>query len=356
MQKQFMHRVEIHRREQDMKKVVSILMAVLMAGIMFTGCTEQTETQEATDTAASETTETEAETEVEAVSDEGAFLVGFANNSDTYNYCAKFRTYLKEATEAKGITIMVTDAAGDTNVQNGQIDDFIVQKANVVSAISNDLDGSVPALEAAITAGIPYISFLTSVTGGADYTGYIYVGSPNYDAGKAQGEYLCEVLPENASILYFTGEPNDQQYIDRKAGLVEALSARADITILDEYNVQNSKDQGMSTTEDCLMSYDNFSAIVCQNDDAALGVVEALKSAGKIADVLVLGVDGSDDALQSIKNGEMAMTALQDAKAQAQAGADIYEQLKNGTDPAEIEDVLVPFKIVSIDNVDEYIQ
>ena len=94
-----------------------------------------------------------------------------------------------------------------------------------------------------------------------------------------------------------TGEPNDQQYIDRKQGLTDALAARDDIEILDEYNVQNSKDLGMSTTEDCLMSYDSFDAIVCQNDDAALGVVQALKSAGMLEDVLVLGVDGSDDAL-----------------------------------------------------------
>lgn len=192
-----------------------------------------------------------------------SYLVGFANNSDTYNYCAKFRTYLKEATEAEGIDIMVTDAGGDTNVQNGQIDDFIVQNANAVSAISNDLDGSVPALKAAEDAGIPYISFLTTVSGGDDYDGYIYVGSPNVDAGTAQGEYLVDVLPENAKILYFTGEPNDQQYLDRKQGLTDALAARDDIEILDEYNVKNSKDLGMSTAEDCLMSYDDFDAIVC---------------------------------------------------------------------------------------------
>ena len=282
------------------------------------------------------------------------YLVGFANNSDTYNYCAKFRTYLKDATEAKGIEIMVTDAGGDTNVQNGQIDDFIVQEANVVSAISNDLDGSVPALKAAIDAGIPYISFLTSVNGGQDYDGYIYVGSPNVEAGKAQGEYLVDVLPENAKILYFTGEPNDQQYIDRKQGLEDALAARDDIEILDEYNVKNGKDLGMSTAEDCLMSYDAIDAIVCQNDDAALGVVQALKTNDRM-EILVLGVDGSDDALASIKAGEMAMTALQDAKAQAEAGADIFEQLMNGTDPAEIEDVFIPFKIVTADNVDEYL-
>ena len=50
------------------------------------------------------------------------------------------------------------------------------------------------------------------------------------------------------------------------------------------------------------------------------------------------------------------MTAFQDAKAQAEAGADIFEQLKNGTDPADIEDVRIPFKIVTKDNVDEYME
>lgn len=111
----------------------------------------------------------------------------------------------------------------------------------------------------------------------------------------------------------------------------------------------------MSTTEDCLMSYDSFDAIVCQNDDAALGVVQALKSAGMLEDVLVLGVDGSDDALASIKAGELSMTALQDAKGQAEAGADIFAQLRDGADPAEIEDVYIPFQIVTADNVDEYL-
>lgn len=321
------------------RRMLATLMGVVLSMSLLIGCgTDGTES-------GGETTKSD-----------GEYLVGFANNSDTYNYCAKFRSYLKEATEAKGISITVTDAGGDTNVQNGQIDDFIVQNVDVVSAISNDLDGSVPALEAARSAELPYVSFLTSLSGGDDYDGYIYVGSPNYDAGKAQGEYLCEAFPEGASVLYFTGAPNDQQYIDRKQGLEDALKENSAIKILDEYNVENSKDLGMSTTEDCLMSYDKIDAIICQNDDAALGVIEALKSAGKVGDIQVLGVDGSDDALQSILNEEMTMTALQDAKAQAEAGADIFEQLKNGTDPADIEDVNIPFKIVTKDNVNDYME
>lgn len=49
------------------------------------------------------------------------------------------------------------------------------------------------------------------------------------------------------------------------------------------------------------------------------------------------------------------MIALQDAKAQAEAGADIFEKLKKGTDPADIEDVNIPFKIVTKDNVADYL-
>lgn len=286
---------------------------------------------------------------------EEEFLVGFANNSDTYDYCAKFRTYLKEETEALGMSITVTDANGDTNVQNGQIDDFIVQGVNVISAISNDLDGSVPALEAARAADLPYISFLTTIRDADNYEKFIYIGSQNYDAGVVQGEYLINNLPENAKILYFTGTPNDQQYIDRKAGLTETLEQRDDIEILAEYNVENQKDLGMSTAEDCMQAFESFDAIVCQNDDSALGVVEALKSENRLEGVIVIGIDGSDAALESVKAGEMSMTVLQNAREQAKAGADVFEQIKNGTDPAEIEDVFVPFTEVTAENVDEFI-
>lgn len=285
---------------------------------------------------------------------EDKFLVGFANNNDVYDYCAKFRDYLKADCEALGMQVIVTDAGGDTNVQNGQIDDMIVQDCKVISAISNDLDGSVPALEAARAAGLPYISFLTTVRNADDYDKFIYIGSQNYDAGAMQGEFLVSALPENAQILYFTGAPNDQQYIDRKAGLMDKLAARTDVTVLAEYNVDNKKDLGMSTAEDCLQAFEHFDAIVCQNDDSALGVVEALKSAGKLEGVITVGLDGSDAALTSIAAGELTMSVLQDAKAQAQAGADVFAQIRDGVDPATIADVYVPFAIITKDNVTDF--
>lgn len=286
--------------------------------------------------------------------DVAPFVVGFSNVNDIYPYCVKFRDYLVADAEAEGMQVIVADAAGDAAVQNGQIDNFIVQGANVVTAISCDLDGSVPAVESAKAAGLPYISFLTSVRDDDNYPAYIYIGSKNYDAGLLQGQYLAENLPENAKILYLTGQPNDQQYIDRKAGLVDGLASRTDVEILSEQTSNNTKDLGMSITEDWLQAYDHFDGIVGQNDDSVLGAIEVLKGASLLDSVITVGLDGSDDGLASIANGELTMSVLQDAKSQAAAAVDVFKQLRDGVDPATIEDIYVPFAAVTKDNVADY--
>ena len=103
-----------------------------------------------------------------------------------------------------------------------------------------------------------------------------------------------------------------------------------------------------------MQAFEHFDAIVCQNDDAALGVVEALKSAGKLEGVMTVGLDGSDAALASIAAGELTMSVLQDAQAQAKAGAEVFAQIRDGTDPAAIADVFVPFAIITAENVADY--
>lgn len=259
-------------------KYCRILSLLLLFAVLFAGCsaspssTSSTETQEKED----------------------VFIFGFSNNNDIYPYCAKFHSYLVEEAEKLGMQVLVTDAQGDVAVQNSNIDNFIVQGANAVGAISMDLDGSIPAVEAAKTAGIPYISFLSSVRDDGNYDGYIYIDSQNYDAGYMQGQFLAEVLPENAQILYLTDRPSDQQYVDRKAGLLDG--------------------------------------------------------------VITVGLDGSEDALALIEAGEMTMSVLQDARGQAIAGAEVLKQIRDGVDPATIEDIYVPFQAVTEENVADYME
>lgn len=326
-----------------MKKTLTIILALAMA-LSLAAC----------GTAGSEST-TDSPAPNGSAAPEASYVVGFSNVDDIYSYCAKFRDYLVEECKAQGIEVIVTNAGGDANVMNGQVEDMISQEAKIVSTIACNPDGNTPALESARSAKLPYVAFLNSIKGGDDYDGYIYIGSQNYDAGTMQGKYLAENLPENAKVIYLTGSLSNQENLDRKNGMMDALKDRTDIEFIAEYDVDSKKDRAMSTTEDCLQAFDSFDAIVCQNDDAALGVVEALKAANRLEGVITVGIDGSDAALTSIQSGELTMSVLQDAKAQAKAGADVFAQIRDGADPATIKDIYVPFQVITKDNVADYI-
>jgi inositol transport system substrate-binding protein len=278
------------------------------------------------------------------------FTIAFANVNDVYPYCVKLRNHLVTFAKAEGMSVLVTDAKGDVNQQNSQVETFIVQGANLVSAISGDLDGSVPAVEACKKAGIPYVSVCTSV----NTKGYIYVGSLNKQAGEVQGVYLAKVLPKNAKVLYLTGQTNDQQYIDRKAGLMEKLfDVRKDVKLLSEQSSNNRADKAMAITEDWLQAYPAFDCIVAQNDDSALGAIEALKTAKHLNGVVVVGIDGSDNAVASIKAGELSMTVFQDAKGQAKAVVDIAKKIRDGAKPETIQSIFIPFRAITKANLNE---
>lgn len=314
-----------------MKKIISVILACLMLTVIFTGCTANATPGDAGD-------------------ENKTYTIGFTNMDDVYPYCIKLRDALVSYAEDEGMKVLVADGASDVNQQNSQVENFIAQGVDVVVAISIDLDGNVPAVQACKDAGIPYISLLTHVN--AD--GYLYIGSENIDAGRAQGEYLAATLPEGAKVCYLTHRPNDQQTIDRKAGLVEKLfDVRADIELLSEQNCENLKDKGMSITEDWLQMYDDIDCIVAQNDDSALGAIEALKAADRLDEVVVVGLDASELAVESIKNGEMAMSVYQDAFAQAKAVVSACVELRDGKTIDQIDSVTIPFTAISIDNIDD---
>ena len=276
--------------------------------------------------------------------------VGFANVNDVYPYLVKVRSYFKEFAEEQGFEVLVADAAGDVNTQIGQIETFISKDVDIVIAVPADPTGIAPTVETLWEKGIPFLTVC-----GNSNAKEIHVGSMNYDAGAMQAGYLAEILPENAKILYMVGDYNTEAN-ERKEGFDTLFELRPDIELLSEQLSQNRMDMGMSITEAWIQSYPEFDAICCQNDDSALGAIEALKAANRLEGVTVVGLDGSDEALESIKAGELGATAFQDAEGQAKALCEICTDIViNGKDPETIEDVSIPFKIINADNVDDFI-
>ena len=102
-----------------------------------------------------------------------------------------------------------------------------------------------------------------------------------------------------------------------------------------------------------------YNGIIAANDQMALGAMEALKGANielgtGEGQVMISGIDGTAEALQAVKDGQMAQTVLQDAPGQGAAAVDVIKTYMAGEKPDA--EVLVPYVSVTAENVDEYLK
>ncbi len=280
------------------------------------------------------------------------FRIGYANMADTDVFINK----RKEAFQAlvkndANIDVIYTDANNDNNKQLDQIDNFIVQGVDLMLVVPVDYAGVSVGIKKANRAGIPVLCLGIEAEGGES----VFIGSPNYDAGAQQGEYMRQTLPQNAKVLYLEGYPGYSHTTERKEGFKEAcLDKRPDVTLLASQTGNYERDMGMKVTEDWIQTYQQFDAIVAANDQMALGALQALKTAGRLKGVAISGVDGVEDALQAIKNGEMAQSILQNAPAQAKAA---YEAMKTILAGGKVEKrIIVPFESITAANIDQYLK
>lgn len=276
------------------------------------------------------------------------FTVGYANMADTDVFVMARKTaFIDAAKSDPSMDVKFSDANNDASKQLDQIDNFIAAKVNAIVVVPVDYQGIVPGVEKANEAGIPVIALGIQSAGGKS----TFVGSKNIDAGKMQGEFMHDHLPKNAQVLYLQGTPGLYHSAERMKGFTEALN-RPDVKILASQTGNYDRADGMKVTEDWVQTFPKFDALVAANDQMALGAVQALKGADRLKGVMISGVDGTPDALQAIRNGEMAQLIFQNAKGQAKAAFEVVEDIKNGK-PAPAEK-LVPFESISKDNVQKY--
>ncbi|MDR0452064.1 MAG: substrate-binding domain-containing protein [Treponema sp.] len=250
-------------------------------------------------------------------------------------------------------TVTVFDAEGDMNKQIQQAEDAITQRFDAIVLIAVDYDGSAPIIDMAEEAGIVLVGDNTTTNNISKVT---YVGSDDVDAGKIQGEYLKTRLQPGARVCYMMGPIGVSPQIFRKQGIEESLfnDASMNIQVLEEQTANWRRDTAMSLAEDWLTKYNNdIDAIICQNDDMAMGALEAAEAKGVKDQVIIVGVDAIADALKAIEAGRLDATVFQDAAGQGAGGVDAAIKLLE-IGQKKMDDVWIPFKAVTKDNVTQF--
>ena len=254
------------------------------------------------------------------------------------------KDYMTAKADAMGdVELTVVDAGGDAAKQLQQVETFISQKVDAIIMQPQEQEACSPAIDKAKAAGIPIINCNSLTITEPD----AYVGSNDSES--------AEQLGGKGNVLMMHGHPGQTAEVKRTEGAMDILAQNPDMTLLDEQTADWDRAEAMTLMENWIQAYgDQINAVFCQNDEMALGALNALVQAGKKDNVLVVGVDAIDDALQSVKDGKMDATVYQDCKGQAEGAIEAAYKLAKGESVEK--EILIPFILVTTENVDEYLK
>lgn len=219
-----------------------------------------------------------------------------------------FFVSLSEGAKAKAkelnINLNVVNASDDTAKQASDIEDLISKNVKVIIVNPVDSDAVAPAVESAIAANIPVIA-LDRIVNGVEVDAQI--ASDNVAGAKMAGEYLVELIGEKAKVAELIGIPGASATIDRGKGFHEVADNKLNVIASQTANFNRA--EGLTVMENILQANPYVKGVFAHNDEMALGALEAVKAIGK--DIVIIGFDATDDAVLSVKEGDMKATVAQ---------------------------------------------
>lgn len=195
----------------------------------------------------------------------------------------------------------------DVDTQIAQLEDAITTGAEALVVAPTDASALNPTFDRAKEAGIPVLIIDSNTTWPDKLT---FIGTDNVAGGRLAGEYLCDQIGSTGKVAIITGQETAASIADRVQGAQEAFDA-CGLEVVAKINGEHSREGGLRAMEDILASNPDVPGVFCINDNEALGAVEALKAAGNLADVVVVGFDANPDAVTSVVAGEMSATVAQ---------------------------------------------
>ena len=325
---------------------------VLATVFAIAACAAPAETATTTEEATTEVAATEEATEAPAAKTITIGVSLYARDQ----FISTLEQGILAAAETAGVTVDSQEANNDTQKQAEQVRTFVAKGYDVL--IVNLVDTSTAETIIAEAGDTPIIFVNRRPDDSILVEGkYAYVGSQEWDAGKMQAEFLATYFAgrtDPINYVLFMGQlglENTQQRTESVK--TELTNAGFTLTKVFEDTAKWDRATAMDMMQTFLGTGASFDCVICNNDEMALGVIEALKAASvDLTKVPVVGIDATAMACESVKNGEMAMTVFQDAAGQ---GAKCVEFAKLAAE-GQLTELFgwVPFQPVTVDNVDNF--
>lgn len=300
-----------------MKKILSVLLTAAMF-LSASACSTGVE-----NTKSSSTATTSSET---ASAQSGALTnktIGLSVSTLNNPFFVTLSDGAKAEAKKLGVQLTVADAGNDTAKQTNDIEDLISKNIGVLIVNPVDSDAVANTVKDAKSKGIKVIS-VDRVVNGVDVD--CKIASDNVMGAKLATQYLISLIGKNANIAQLEGTTGASATIDRGKGFHQAADGNANIVASQTAGFDRAK--ALNVTENILQAHGDIKGIFAQNDEMALGAVEAVTAAKK--NVVIVGFDATDDGKSAVKSGKMAATVEQKPDLMGATAIDNAQKLIKG--------------------------
>ena len=352
---------------RTVKRAVAVGMACVMAAGL-AGCTSSANATKAPETTAAPAEQApkteEAKTEAESAGEDTKAAETTGEKKDykiavllpgPTGYFVATKEGVDAAAAEYGVTIEYADAQWDASKQLSQAEDFMVKGVDLIALCCVDSGSGEKIVKSAQESNIPVLAFTNAIgseeTG--EYAGLVsYVGQNEVNTGAVTGEIAKNLLGEaGGKAILIEGVPGTTPQINRKKGLEQALKG-SNIEIIYNQTSNWEKEQALKIVEDLIQKKMEFNVVICQDDNSATGAGQALKEAGMKEEVKVIGLGGSKDGLQAVKDGVIDGSTYMSAGEEGHLAIETSVKYLNGE---KVEPVTEIRQVeVNKDNVDTF--
>lgn len=233
-------------------------------------------------------------------------------------YYKDLESAFKKEAAAAGIDVIIQDADSDGAKQTQQLEDFVTQKVDAIALAACDPAGMVPAIDAAVAAGVPVVTYDGSANTDKITT---FIGFDYYEDGQSVGEWAVKYINENlggkAKIAIIDFPQSSIVCAQRADGFADTVKKLPGVEIVARQDGKASRSDSMNVMENILTANPDVNMVFGINFDTCAGAASAISAAGK--NTVVCGSAYSDECFQALENNDPILKAFAVSLPQTQA-------------------------------------
>ena len=264
---------------------------------------------------------------------EGESIAVFTKNL-TNPYFQAVRVGTETAAKKLGVNVIqyVPTKPDSIPEQLSQVEDVIVKKPNAIVFIPVDYKALVPAVEKINAAKIP-VTNITDRSAAGDFVAF--VGADDYNIGLAVGKRLLDAMGGKGNVIILEGVKGSLTSTNRVRGFNDALKEYPNVKLLASQPGNFQRLNALQVVENLMQSFPQIDGVLAANDPMAVGAIEALEAANRKA--LVVGINGSKEAVDLIKSGKLLASGDFNGFIQGCIGTEIaVRNLRKQSTPKEV--------------------